>query len=553
MKTFNKFIKHRYKTRTLDFSVVAFLALGSMCMPESINAQIVERPRPEEWNQLIDGARFMDRFLPMPDGKKQKGIWGTADVAERFVDNGIENPDTSFWGGNILKDKDGMYHLYVCGWPENSPKGHMFWPKSTVFHTVSKNLHGPYSIRQTIGKGHNPEAYMLDDGRIVIYVIDGYYIADSYDGPWEYKHFDFDTRDRRIIEGLSNLTFARRSDGSRLMVCRGGGVWISRDGIAPYRQITEERVYPKVDGRFEDPVVWRDSLQYHLIVNDWLGRIAYYERSLDGVHWVVEQGEAYVPGVSVHKDGYVENWFKYERLKVFLDEEGRVVQTNFAVIDTIKWNDLPNDNHSSKNICIPMNKGLLMEVLNEEPIDGNTRTIEVLIKGEKGFKPSKELDLSSLRLGSYNEVNFGRGSKAVDMKKKGKDVIITFDGKGSGIDADEFAPKLIGKNKKGEMVFGYAKLPYVNYRPAILSSMKPVYNADGKCVEVVIENFGLSDSRESNLTLTTADGTVLSADVPSLKPYAKTTVKLNADKEFKLEGCKVVVATSGKEVHAQKW
>lgn len=553
MKTFNKFIKRRYKKRTLNFSVVAFFALGSMCMPESINAQIVERPRPEEWNQLIDGARFMDRFLPMPDGKKQKGIWGTADVAERFVDNGIENPDTSFWGGNILKDKDGLYHLYVCGWPENSPKGHMFWPKSTVFHAVSKNLHGPYSIRQTIGKGHNPEAYMLDDGRIVIYVIDGYYIADSYDGPWEYKHFDFDTRDRRIIEGLSNLTFARRSDGSRLMVCRGGGVWISRDGIAPYRQITEERVYPKVDGRFEDPVVWRDSLQYHLIVNDWLGRIAYYERSLDGVHWVVEQGEAYVPGVSVHKDGYVENWFKYERLKVFQDEEGRVVQTNFAVIDTIKWNDLPNDNHSSKNICIPMNKGMLMEVLNEEPIDGNTRTIEVLIKGEKGFKPAKELDLASLRFGSYNEVNFGRGSKAIDMKKKGKDVIITFDGQGSGIDADEFAPKLIGKNKKGEMVFGYAKLPYINYRPAILSSMKPVYNANGKCVEIVIENFGLSDSKESNLTLTAADGTVLTADVPSLKPYAKTTVKLNADKELKLDGCKVTVTTSGKVVHTQKW
>lgn len=553
MKTFNKFMKHRYKKRALNFSVVAFLALGSMCMAESINAQIVERPRPEEWNQLIDGARFMDRFLPMPDGKRQKGIWGTADVAERFVDNGIENPDTSFWGGNILKDKDGLYHLYVCGWPENSPKGHMFWPKSTVFHAVSKNLHGPYSIRQTIGKGHNPEAYMLDDGRIVIYVIDGYYIADSYDGPWEYKHFDFDTRDRRIIEGLSNLTFARRSDGSRLMVCRGGGVWISRDGIAPYRQITEERVYPKVDGRFEDPVVWRDSLQYHLIVNDWLGRIAYYERSLDGVHWVVEQGEAYVPGVSVHKDGYVENWFKYERLKVFQDEEGRVVQTNFAVIDTIKWNDLPNDNHSSKNICIPMNKGMLMEVLNEEPIDGNTRTIEVLIKGEKGFKPAKELDLASLRFGSYNEVNFGRGCKAIDMKKKGKDVIITFDGQGSGIDADEFAPKLIGKNKKGEMVFGYAKLPYINYRPAILSSMKPVYNANGKCVEIVIENFGLSDSKESNLTLTAADGTVLTADVPSLKPYAKTTVKLNADKEFKLDGCKVTVTTSGKVVHTQKW
>ena len=132
-------------------------------------------------------------------------------------------------------------------------------------------------------------------------------------------------------------------------------------------------------------------------------------------------------------------------------------------------------------------------------------------------------------------------------------MIITFDGQGSGINADEFAPKLIGKNKKGEMVFGYAKLPYVNYKPAILSSMKPVYNANGKCVEIAIENFGLSESKESNLTLTAADGTILTADVPSLKPYAKTTVKLNADKELKLDGSKVTVTTSGKVVHTQKW
>lgn len=75
------------------------------------------------------------------------------------------------------------------------------------------------------------------------------------------------------------------------MVCRGGGVWISKDGLSPYMQLTDKRVYPDVEGRFEDPVVWRDELQYHLIVNDWLGRIAFYQRSKDGVHWVTEQGK----------------------------------------------------------------------------------------------------------------------------------------------------------------------------------------------------------------------------------------------------------------------
>ena len=63
----------------------------------------------------------MDRILPMPDGRKAKHTWGTVEVAQRFVDNGIEMPDTSFWGGNILKGDDGLYHMYVCGWPEDSP------------------------------------------------------------------------------------------------------------------------------------------------------------------------------------------------------------------------------------------------------------------------------------------------------------------------------------------------------------------------------------------------------------------------------------------------
>ena len=495
----------------------------------------------------------MDRILPMPDGRKAKHTWGTAEVAQRFVDNGIEMPDTSFWGGNILKGDDGLYHMYVCGWPEDSPQGHMFWPNSTVYHAVAKHLHGPYTIRQTIGKGHNPEAYRLDDGRIVIYVIGGYYIADSFDGPWQYAQFEFDRRDRPVIEGLSNLTFARRDDGSRLMVCRGGGVWISRDGLRPYRQITEKRIYPPVDGEFEDPVVWRDSLQYHLIVNDWLGRIAYYQRSIDGVHWVTEQGEAYVPGVSVHKDGYIEQWFKYERPKVFQDGKGRVEQINFAVIDTIKWNDLPNDRHSSKNICLPMDKGLLIEVLNREPIDQHTETIELLIKGEKGFKPARDLDIGSLRLGSYTEVNFGGGAKATGMRKQGNDIVVTFDARDSGIDPTEFAPKLLGCNRKGEIIFGYASLPYVDYRPAILSSLRPTYDAEGGCITTDMENFGLSASKESTLTITTTDGRHFTASIPPIGPYGKATVRIDTDTTVDLQGCEVTVTTAGKVVHRQQW
>ena len=504
-------------------SIIASLLVGA-----SLQAQITERERPAEWDQLIEGARFMDRFLPMPAGKTAQGIWGTDSVLNRYVDNGIEDPEISFWGGNILQTADGKYHLFVCGWPEDSPRGHMFWGNSTVFHATCDNSFGPFQIENTVGKGHNPEAFRLKDGRVVVYVIDGYYIADQEDSKvWTYGKFQFDTRDRKIIEGLSNLTFARRQDDSYLMVCRGGGVWISKDGLAPYQQITDKRVYPAVKGEFEDPVVWRDSLQYHLIVNDWLGRIAFYQRSKDGIHWVTEPGEAYVPGVSYHADGEVEPWFKYERLKIYQDEEGRAQQANFAVIDTIKWEDLPNDRHSSKNIGIPLNKGLLLEVLNTEEITAKTKRIEVRIKGEEGFNPQTDLDIPSLRFGSYTEVNFGRGCRVLKSKADGNDLIVTFNGKGSSITADEFAPKLIGKDSQGKMVFGYAKLPYVNYTPAILSARRPVYKAEQGCLQVEVQNFGLSASPATEIEVLCNGTSLGKTTVDPLKPYEAQKVSLS--------------------------
>ena len=487
-------------------------------------AQVEERQRPAEWEKLVMGGRYMDRFEAMAPSRTARANWGAEAVRQRYVDNGIEQDDVSFWGGNILKGKDGLYHMYVCGWPENSRKGHMFWPNSTVFHATSQQLGGPYKVQNSIGKGHNPEAYVLDDGRIVVYTIDGYYIADRPEGPWMFGKFEFDQRGHRIIEGLSNLTFCRRQDGSRLMVCRGGGVWISRDGLKPWRQITSERVYPKVEGRFEDPIVWRDSLQYHLIVNDWLGRVAWYERSLDGIHWIVEPGEAYTYAFSRHEDGVAEPWFKYERAKVFQDGQGRVVQMNFAVIDTLKNEDRPNDTHSSKNICITMNKGLLLEVLNTGPITARTKKIELRIRCEKDFDPAKEVDVKSLILGSYKEVNYGRGVKPVKVKQEGGDLIVTFSGKGSGIDANEWAPKLIGRSKTGKLLWGYARLQYVNYNPAILSP-SAAYEKDGlQWVEV--ENFGLTESEPQTITIKNVKNKEVSVSVPALKPYEKKVLKL---------------------------
>jgi len=277
-------------------------------------------------------------------------------------------------------------------------------------------------------------------------------------------------------------------------------------------------------------------VQYHLIVNDWLGRIAYYQRSKDGVNWKTDPGEAYTPGIARHEDGRIEDWFKFERIKMLQDEYGRAIQANFAVIDTTKQEDKANDNHSSKNISIPLNPGVLLTILDKKPITPKTKTIRVKIAAEKGFNPHTDIDVFSLRFGASTEVNFGRGSKVLKTKKSGADLIVFFEGMGNGITDDEFAPKLIGRTNSGKLLYGYARLPYVNYIEPILSPRLPVFTqtTNGFVYAIEIQNFGQVASNKATLKLEyeNADKMIEIIDVPTLKPYEKTNVQLTSEYIF---------------------
>lgn len=538
--------------RSIFLSAFTLFLFGSITM----KAQVTERPRPAEWKNLIEGGRFMDRFLPMPAvGELTSDTWGDPAVVPRYIANGIKNRKWSFWGGNIKFCEDKKYHLFVCGWLESSLKGHATWPGSIVFNAVSDHSYGPFVVKDTIGKGHNPEVFRLKDGRYMLYVIDGYYMADGCNGPWKYGKFEFLNRDRKLIEGNSNFTFAQRDDGSYLMICRGGGQWFSQTGLSPYNQVTGTRLsadkkiiplraYPDIEGRFEDPVVWRDNVQYNLIVNDWLGRIAFYLRSKDGVSWKVEAGEAYVPGVSRHPDGKVEGWWKYERLKIFQDQYGRAVQGNFAVIDVEKKFDQASDNHSSKNICIPLTAGRLMTILDKDP---KSKTFRVRIAAEPDFNPQTDIDLKSLVFGDPDNVNYGKGGKVLKSEKSGKDLVVTFDGAGIHFAEDEFSAKLLGKTTTGKLLFGYSRLPWVNFNEQILSACLPVFNATAKgyTLKAEVQNFGLAPSKPANLqVLNMTDGketVIASGMISKLKPYQKATIEMTCGKIFE-KGKEYIIA-----------
>ena len=531
-----------------------------------------------ESTELQTGGQFMDLLLPMEGNvPATEADWGTTSgdrngetwdgTLGRWKDNGIEDTERSYWGGNIIKGEDGKYHIYVAGWP-SATCGHMQWSsKSRVYHVVSDNVWGPYTYVSDIGSGHNPEIYKTGD-TYVIYRIEplGYYKSSALGDSWEKGEYTFDLRDRAIIAGdnretsLSNCTFAKREDGSFVMMDRGGGIWVSRDGLAdPWHHLTDASVYLNgrvtTRGSLEDPVIWRDHLQYHMVVNDWRARYAYYYRSKDGLHWTMETGKAYTgqDPFAKHTDGTVEKWHKYERPRVYQDETGRAVRMNFAVIDCVKQSDLAGDTHSSKNINMPVTRQLLLEVQGSETITAQTTAIRVLVKAEDGFNPRTDLNLPTLKFGSHEKVNFGNGFSYSSAENSGdSDLLITFTGEPgeSGITSGEWAPKLLGKKTDGSIAFGYARLPYVNYQPAMLSAVMPVVDSNNMLSQVKIENFGQTASAPASLKILDQNGRVLAeGTAASIEPYASAMVALTATRRVAGGTSKVVVVFSqdGKE------
>lgn len=520
-----------------------------LCLALPLSAQFGPSPyqTPEG---LVPGAAFKDLILPIPvhDGL-ETNVWGGDNVKPREAHNGLEDSTWSYWCTSVARGPDGKEHMFVCRWREDSPKGHRQWPHSLLVRAVADQPTGPFKVVQEIGPGHNAEVYRAKDGTWVVYVINNSYQSRSLEGPWQAVKLQFDLRGRKSVN-MSNCTFTPREDGSVLMVSRTGEVWISPDGLKPFARITDGSVYPNIKGAFEDPVVWRDEVQYHLIVNDWYGRTAYYLRSRDGVRWVWDDGKAYDPDVVRHPDGHVEGWHKLERPKVRQDAFGRATHLYLAGIDCAKEEDFGGDNHSSKSLALPLTVGRRLAVLNQTPVTADTKEIRVEIRAEEGFDPRAEVDVASLSFGAVKAVNFGRGLKAGRSEASGANLVVTFPGAGHGLTADDFAAKLLGRTKKGALLFGYARLPGRTGLEPILSARDPVLvrrDAAALDVSVEVENFGQVKSAPARLELSlrrgTSDAHTLNAAIPAIEPYGRATVKAEAGGALKPgETCDIEVA-----------
>jgi hypothetical protein len=446
-------------------SQLLYLFVLALPLLDTASAQHRDKPRPEAWEHLAFGGRFMDRILPAPiyEGL-ETDTWGTDNVRPRDIHNGIEDPAWSYWGGRPILEADGKYHLFVARWREDNPRGHAGWPDSEIVQAVSDRPTGPFTVTQVIGPGHFPEIHRLNDDEYVIYHFHGCYTAGSLQGPWK-------PLTKREL-GFPKATFgslAVREDGSLVMLDRIMRVWIKENGSDEFQMVRGRPVQPaKIPGSYEDPMIWRTEVQYHAIVNDWLGRTAYHFRSKDGVNWTMDPGEAYTIDFDGYVDGTKVGWYKYERPKVLQDQYGRATHLYLAVIDVPKKADLSKDDHSSKNIVLPLVVGRRLQILNTERITADTRTIRLRILAEEYFDPHSDVDIDSLRFGAPEKVDFGGGCKPLKSEKFGKDLLVTFDAVDNGFTDGNFAAKLIGKTARGELLLGYSRLPGVDYSPYVI-------------------------------------------------------------------------------------
>lgn len=379
----------------------------------------------------------MDCFDPIPITESlSSDVWGADLVGPRDQSNGLEDKTMSnyaYWDGGIIKnDENGKYYMFASKWDQS--KGHNGWKNSVAIYAVSDNLCGPYVEQDNLlwpdnknGAGHNVFPFKLKDndpyGKYAIINSDNgrqgdIFVSDSLDGPWTFL-----TSITSNMKGSGftavNVAVFLRPDGKYEALGRHGDIAVADDLKGPWTVVVDslwEQIptlpYKDADGgnRLEDPTIWYSNGMYHLIVNHWKERKAYYMTSPDGItNWQLHSGSAYEPDSDFlrYTDGTVNRWNKIERPYAYV-ENGELKAFTFAVIDSPKEEDKGNDTHGSKVIVVPFNSEKLNTVMTEP----------YSLFERNGISPQADSNVQSWK--NENTLNYG-GNTQMRMQVNNKE------------------------------------------------------------------------------------------------------------------------------------
>jgi len=296
---------------------------------------------------------FVDRVRRMPvTGELSSDLWGADATVPRDPNNGIEDPDWSYWGGDVI-EVDGTYHMFVARWRES--EGHDGWTSdSRIARCTATDPTGPFTFREDIAGdtyGHNPAVVVVDGTYAVFNNSPAYDVAyaASPEGPWTTASVDVESR-----SGWNNPAPVVREDGSIVVINKSPHeIHVGESLLAPYRSHGPLDLPDGFD-YVEDWAVWKADDAYHLIGNQYDRKHAFHMYSRDALDWTLPEAfDAYVTGVTHYEDGTETLWFKMERPKVVV-EDGAATALYLAAIDVRKEADRPDDDHSSKTVALPL-------------------------------------------------------------------------------------------------------------------------------------------------------------------------------------------------------
>ena len=363
--------------------------------------------------QVAEAKPFENYLKPAPIVCSPLGSasWGVAGVLPRDLCNGIESakgaavpPDFYYWDGEIIRAKDGKYHMFMSTW-SGSAGFNPGWTGSDAYHAVSsQGVLGPYMRQDFVysnnnsHKGHNVSAAELLDGTYVVVVSEivpfTIYKSNSLDGPWTGCTASIQANGIKTSSTTtcppggacndthydSNVSLVARPDGKFEIAQRHGFIAIADTLCGPYKMQKPTWTYPAANlpnvdsiypkrtsipgvsnptyGWEEDPHIWYSGGVYHVIYSGSQDRVGYHLYSTDGLTNWKDNGYGWSPRdyqklFCYEGSSTCSQWYKMERPGVVL-ENGHPTHITWAVADVDKDNQIPaGSNHGSKVIVVP--------------------------------------------------------------------------------------------------------------------------------------------------------------------------------------------------------
>ena len=252
------------------------------------------------------------------------------------------DPQFYQWGGSVILDDEGTYHMYYARWPKANPRGMYGWLYvSEIAHATAKRPEGPYKYKDVVLKGfgepqaerwdaynaHNPCITRMRDNksgklRYYLYYIAnrddnslhcdwwnriinqrvGVAVADSPNGPWT-RHLEpvITPPNGQLHHYLVNPGVCQLPDGRSLMVLKGRGKGLNKKderGVldvgpmlhgwaladcpeGPFK-VQKSLLFPGHISA-EDPCVWVAGGKIYAAVKDWHGKLG----GIAGISYVI--------------------------------------------------------------------------------------------------------------------------------------------------------------------------------------------------------------------------------------------------------------------------